>query len=110
MDTAIYDLKITQHSTYGKVFTVTDNDNTPVDLSSYTADLIIKSSVASSTPILSLSETDGLTLGADGTITVAITATSTGLLTFDKAWYYLELVTGSTVTRPLQGDVYLNKR
>lgn len=110
METGIYDLNITQHSTYSKVFTCTDKDDIVIDLTDYTADLIIKSSLASTTPILSLSETDGLTLGADGTITVAIAATSTATLTLDKMWYYLELTTGATVTRPLQGDVYLSKR
>lgn len=84
----------------------------PVDLTSFTARMMIRGSIDDTDPLVTLTtENGGITLGsADGTITLLITATATAALTFDTAVYDLELVDGSgVVTRLLSGNVTLSK-
>ena len=83
----------------------------PVDLTGYTARMHIRATLESTTALVTLTtENAGITLGgAAGTIIPLILATATDDLTFDTAVYDLELISGTTVTRLLSGNVTLSK-
>lgn len=99
-----------------------DSTNTPVDLSGYGARLQIRPSVDSNSILLSLSSSlqpdgtglnmsgsNGTTPPTSGSIGVYISAYSSSLLSFGEAAYDLEIHTGATVSRILQGCVKLSK-
>tara|TARA_R100001015_G_C4506303_1_gene79339 strand:+ start:215 stop:598 length:384 start_codon:yes stop_codon:yes gene_type:complete len=100
-----------------------DSTGTPVDLTDYTARMQIRSSYGSSgilyANLTSDLDSDGTGLNmsgsnsafppTSGSIGVIISAASSSNFTFQEALYDLELVTGSTVTRLLQGNVRLSK-
>lgn len=99
-----------------------DSANTPVDLSGYGARLQIRPSTESNTILLSLSSSlqgdgtglnmsgsNGTTPPTSGSIGIYISAYSSSLLSFDEAAYDLEIHTGATVSRILQGCVKLSR-
>ena len=99
-----------------------DSTNTPVDLSGYGARLQIRPSIESNTILLSLSSSlradgtglnmsgsNGTTPPTSGSIGVYISAYSSSLLSFGEAAYDLEIHTGATVSRILQGCVKLSR-
>lgn len=100
---------IEQGTTFNPVFTYSDENNTPIDLTGYDARMQIRSSKTASTTIDDLTVGDGITLGgAAGTITLLISDTDTAAFTFKNAVYDLELISGSgVVTRLLEGSVTL---
>tara|TARA_R110002126_G_scaffold231858_3_gene376444 strand:+ start:1017 stop:1361 length:345 start_codon:yes stop_codon:yes gene_type:complete len=84
-----------------------DNPNgTPVNITSYTAALQIRSLPESATAVLSLATGSGITItGATGLI--AITATATQTRAIDEGTYYYDLEITSpagVVTRLVQGQ------
>jgi hypothetical protein len=92
-----------QGSTFSKSLTYKLDDN-PVDLTGYSARLQVREFFYSPDPVLNLTNSSGITLGASaGTIQILIDATTTsGLLAGDYV-YDLELVAGGTVTRLIEG-------
>jgi hypothetical protein len=79
-----------------------------VNLTGYTARMQARAKVADATPVISLTtETaGGITLGGSaGTITLALTAAQTTAITAGRYVYDLELVTGTTVRRLLEGII-----
>ena len=100
-----------------------DSTGTPVDLTSHSARMQIRSDYGSSgTLYASLSSTldsDGTGLNfsgsnnlnplTSGSIGIFISAASSSAFTFSEARYDLEIVSGSYVTRLLQGKVKLSK-
>lgn len=113
MGAAKYDFTIEQGATFSKTFTWKDSTKTAVNLTGYTARMSIKLTKDDTTAIKSLLSTGtspNITLGGvAGTIIVAMTATETAALNFDKALYDLEMVNGVTITRLLEGDITLSK-
>lgn len=81
------------------------------DLSGYTARMQIRKSKSSTSSEIELTTSNGrITIsGTNGLITCTIAASDTANLDFDKAYYDLEIVTGSTVERLLEGKVTLSK-
>ena len=78
---------------------------TAVNLTGYTARFQIKESLESSAAV-SLTEASGITLGgALGTIVITLSATATSALAIDRGVYALEMDSGGTVTRLLEGQV-----
>lgn len=107
-----YDLTIYQGATLGLVLTWKDENETPIDLTGYTARLQARESVDASTSFISLTtENSGIALGGNaGTITLNMSATDTAALTETSGMYDLELVSGGgQVTRLLQGALLVNK-
>jgi hypothetical protein len=99
----IYDLVCPQGATFDKTFTWTIG-GTAVDLTGYTAALQVRTYADSSATLVSLTNGSGITLGGTaGTIGVAISAAVTTGLDAGSYAYDLELYSGSTVTRLLQG-------
>lgn len=81
---------------------------TPVNLSGYTARMQVRDGYDGGSAIVSLVSGTGITLGGTaGTILVALTATETAAIDATPSGQYvydLELVTGSTVTRLVEGN------
>lgn len=93
-----------QGTTFTKTLTWS-KDGSPVDLTSYTAAMQVRSTYSSSSAVVSLTDGHGITLGGDaGTIQITIDNATTAGLTAGDYVYDLELTSGSTVTRLLEGQ------
>jgi hypothetical protein len=80
-------------------------DGLPVNITGYTAAMQIRSSYSSSTPVVSLTSSSGITLGGTaGTIQITISAVATAAIAAGNYVYDLELTSGGTVTRLLEGQ------
>ena len=100
-----------------------DSSGNPVDLTDYSARMHIRSSYGSSGTLYaamsSTLDSDGTGLNmsgsnsayppTSGSIGIIISAASSSNFTFSEALYDLEMVSGSYVTRLLQGKVKLSK-
>lgn len=111
MKPGTYDFTIYQGATFGRVLTWKDENDVAVNLTGYTARMMIRESVDASSAFITLTtENGGITLGgAAGTITLSISATATAAITQSQGVYDLELVVGSIVTRLLEGSVAISK-
>lgn len=94
-----------QGATFTRVFTWTDESEVPVDLTGYTARMHVRTAVATASTTIELTTANGRIAlgGATGTITLQLSATDTAALAAKRYVYDLELVSGTTVTRLLQG-------
>ena len=119
-----YSFVIEQGATVNFEIQYKDSNNAPVNLTGYSGKLQIKDNYADSatTTYLTLSSSlnaDGTGINfsgssnsispVSGTIGIVISAASSSALTFDTAYYDLEITSGSIVTRLLQGTVKINK-
>ena len=119
-----YALLIEQGATLKLDLAYKDSNNAAIDLRGYSGKLQIKNNYADSatTTYLTLSSSlnaDGTGINfsgssnsippVSGTIGIIISAATSSLLTFDTAYYDLEITSGSVVTRLLQGTVQINK-
>jgi hypothetical protein len=101
---AKYNLVCEQATTFNFLFTI-NNNNTPLNLTGYTATMTVRPFVGATTTTVVASTTNGrITLGGiAGSVTVLIDATTTGAIGSGRYAYDLVLTTGSTVTRYLEG-------
>ena len=101
-----YNVTIDQGATWYLNVTYNNPNGTPVNITSYTAALQLRSLPESATAVLSLSTGSGITItGATGLI--AITATATQTRAIDEGTYYYDLEITSpagVVTRLVQGQ------
>jgi len=112
-----YNFTIEQGATLKKQFTYKDSTGAEVDLTNHNARMQIRSSIGSGDKIADLDNDTkgGLRILAatgssvSGTIELHIHADSSSLYTFDQAVYDLEIHSGDTVTRLLQGRIKLSK-
>lgn len=104
-----YDLFIEQGATFKQSITWRDSVGNPVNLTGYEARLQIRTDLKSTTPIVSLTETAGITLGGVlGTIELLISASDTSAIAVTKGVYDLELESSDgIVTRLLEGKVVI---
>jgi hypothetical protein len=108
------DICIFQGATFNQtLFYETGEPSAPVDLSTYTAKMHIRSKPESKALILELSSdpSNGRIILNDstGSIQLFISASDTASLSVcDKAVYDLELTTGAITTRILQGNVIIS--
>ena len=124
MSAGKYALLIEQGATLKLDLAYKDSNNAAINLSGYSGKLQIKDNYADSatTTYLTLSSSlnaDGTGINfsgssnsispVSGTIGIVISAASSSALTFDTAYYDLEITSGSVVTRLLQGTVKINK-
>lgn len=106
----IYDFGIDQGATLGKVFTIKNSDGTLFNLAGYAAVFEAKTTYSDESPIISLTtENGGIVLGgADGTVTLVMSADDTAALDFNQAIYNLDLISpDNTVWRILRGTLCL---
>ncbi len=121
MAAARYSFIIEQGATTNIQVTWQDESGS-VNLSGYGARMQIRPTVDSSTVYLSLSSSlqldgtglnmsgsDGETAVQSGSIGIYISAATSSLLSFDTAYYDLEMISGNEVTRLLEGQVKLSK-
>ena len=119
-----YAMLIEQGATLKLDLAYKDSNNVAIDLTGYSGRMQIKDNYADSatTTYLTLSSSlnsDGTGINfsgsagalppTSGTIGIVISAASSSALTFDTAYYDLEITSGSVVTRLLQGTVQINK-
>lgn len=110
-DPGRYDMTIYQGASFDRTFTwQTGNPATNVNLTGYTGRMQIRQTVASPSTVLELTTSNGrMTFGGSaGTVAITVTATDTAALAPGMYVYDLELATGSTVTRLLEGRVTVN--
>ena len=106
-----YDITIYQGTTFNQQFTWKDQNNALVNLTGYTARMMARAGIDSSTPFITLTTANGgISLGgAAGTITLLMSDASTSALVNGKGVYDLEVINGSgTVTRLLQGNIFIS--
>jgi hypothetical protein len=117
-----YSFIIEQGSTLDFEIQYKDSNNVPIDLTGYSGRMQIRSNIDSPTPIITLSSSldadgtglnfsgsNGTTPPTSGSIGIYISAASSSAFTFTTAVYDLEIVSGSRVTRILEGGVSLSR-
>ena len=117
-----YSFVIEQGATTNIQINWTDASGSAIDLSGYHSRMQIRPSVQSDTIYLSLSSSltadgTGINLSGSnfetplqsGSMAIYISADTTTDLDFNEAYYDLEMVNGSVVTRLLEGKVKLSK-
>ena len=107
MTAGIYNTTIDQGSVWSVVLVYTDSNNTPVNLTGYTAAMQLRQNYNSEVADLTLTTANGgiTIVGATGTITITATAVQTGLLDPGFYVYDLELTSGSNISRLIQGQL-----
>lgn len=107
MPSASYDIEIEKGATFSLVLTWKDENGSPIDLTGYSAKMQVRSSPTATDVITEFSTTNArIALGGSaGTITLSMTAADTAAITKTKGVYDLELISGSTVTRLLEGSI-----
>jgi hypothetical protein len=117
-----YSFTIEQGATTNLQINWTDSSGSAIDLTGYHSRMQIRPGVESDVVFLSLSsslESDGTGINLSGSngetplqsgsLAIYISADSTEDLNFNEAYYDLEMVNGSEVTRLLEGKVKLSK-
>ncbi len=100
---AKYNLVCDQATTFNFQFQI-KNNNTPWDLTNYTATMTVRPFVGASTTTVVASTANGrITLQAQGRVVVELDATITGDITAGRYAYDLVLNSGGVVTRILEG-------
>lgn len=104
---ARYDFTIEQGATFKRIFTLLDENNDPIDVTSATAVLKARKNLAGAA-ILDLSVGNGITMGGtDGRITVELTDTETAALTIRQMIYDMLVDFGTEKNRVIQGEIKL---
>jgi len=124
MSAGKYSFVIEQGATTDFNINYKDNSNNPVNLTGYQARMQIRSDYADSTSTiianlsssllsdntgLNLSGSNGTTPLSSGSIGLYISAITSSTFTFSEARYDIELISGSTTTRLLEGKIQLSK-
>ena len=106
-----YNIIIEQGATFNLPITWKNNAGNPYNLTGYTARMQVRQYKESVTSLVTVTtENGGIALGgALGTVTVTISATATAALPACDAVYDLELETGSTVIRLLEGKAIISR-
>ncbi len=98
-----YNITCPQGATWDKTFTVSIG-GTALNLTGYTAAMQVREAAGASTTLVSLTNGSGITLGGTaGTIGVVISSTASAAISAGSYSYDLELNSGSTITRLLEG-------
>ncbi len=122
MSAGRYSFVIEQGATLNLNVQWNDSDDNPISLEGCHARMQIRPDVTSNIVLLQLSSSldssggglnlsgsDGITPVQSGSLGIVISAYSSSLLDFNEAYYDLEIVNSSTVTRLLEGKVKLSK-
>ena len=122
MAAGTYSFTIEKGATTNLQINWTDSSGSAIDLTGYHSRMQIRPGVESDVVFLSLSsslESDGTGINLSGSngetplqsgsLAIYISADSTEDLNFNEAYYDLEMVNGSEVTRLLEGKVKLSK-
>jgi hypothetical protein len=101
---AKFNLVCDQATTFNFQFQILNNQ-TPIDLTSYTGTMTVRPFVGASTTTVVASTANGLMVfdAANGRVTVTLSATTTGAIAAGRYAYDLVLDSGSTIIRYLEG-------
>ena len=99
-----YNITCPQGATWDRTFTVTVG-GTKLNLTGYTAAMQVRESADATATLISLTNGSGITLGGTaGTVDVVISSSVTAGVAAGSYSYDLELNSGSTITRLLEGS------
>lgn len=99
-----YNITCPQGATFDRTLTIT-NGTAAMNLTGYTAAMQVREAAGAATALISLSNGSGLTLGGTaGTIGITIAATATAGVASGSYSYDLELNSGGTIIRLLEGS------
>lgn len=108
-----YDITIEQGADFVEVWTWKDENGSPVNLTGYSARMMVRKKVEDASPILDCTTANNRIVlgGTAGTITFAVPASVTALLpTVANAVYDLELVDGAgRVRRLVEGECRITR-
>jgi hypothetical protein len=101
---ATYGITADRGATFTQVIKWKDASNNLIDLTGYTASMVIREKTTAASPVLTLSTSNGrIALGGEaGTITLSVDADDMDIDS-GQYTYTLELTVGSEVTRLLMG-------
>jgi len=100
-----YNFTLYQGADWDRTFTITQS-GTALNLTGYTARMQVREAADSTAYLLNLTSGTGITLGGTaGSVAVAITSAQSSAIDAGSYAYDLELLSGSQVTRLLQGAV-----
>lgn len=104
----IYNITCNQGATFSRTLTWTDAARNPINITSYTARMHVRSLVTSSTTIIELTTANGriaISNATAGQVTLTISAADTAAIPADKYVYDLELVSPQgVVNRLVEGN------
>jgi hypothetical protein len=109
---ATYHMTIDQGTTVSIDFQYRTSAGVPIPLTSYTARMQARPTQSSAVTVMDCTTANGqlVVTGATGTVTLALTATQSAALDFDRAVYDIEIVSpAGVVTRLVQGTVTLSR-
>ena len=106
MPAGLYNILAEQGATLARTILYTDADEVVTNLTGYTAAMQVRSSASSATVLLTATTENGrITLGgAAGTIDLLVSASVMQAMTPGKYVYDLELYSGATVIRLIEGS------
>lgn len=107
----VANFEVNQFATFDFVITYKDNLDVAIDLTGYSAKMVIGNGPNPSVTYLTLTDGAGITLGgAAGTLEIEVTDEQTSLFTFDTAYYDVVITSsGGEKTRLVQGKLTNNK-
>lgn len=107
MALSTYDISAEQGSNYLTTITYTDDDGDPVNLTGYTTRMQVRKFAGSSSPFITLTSGNGLTITAGtGVIDMAITADALSAVPAGSYKYDLEIISGAGVVTKLLGGSF----
>lgn len=111
MAAATHNFLIEQGTTFTKSFIWKDSNGTVINLTGFTARMQFRQNISSSSVLLSATTENSkiVITGAEGKVTINLSASDTAALNFSTAVYDLELISSaSEVTRLVGGTVTLS--
>lgn len=101
-----HDFVCEQGATFQREITWLDSSSSPVNNTGYSARMQVRSTISAPTTLLSISTATGEIVlgGSNGKITITVPATTTASIAAGCYVYDLEMVSGITVYRILQGS------
>ena len=104
-----WDLYVDQGVQYDTTFTFLDPSGAPIDLTSWTATLVVESTYGGTALVTLSSPASGLVITpAAGTIAVTFTATQTGLMVLSRYFWRIDTTDASAIARRyLRGSVFV---
>jgi hypothetical protein len=107
MTAGIYNFTVDQGSVWDLEIEYLDPDNVPINLTGFTAKMQLRREYNSTVADLTLTTGGGgiVITGATGIVDVSATATQTGALSPGFYVYDLELISGSNISRLIQGQI-----
>lgn len=110
MTAATVDLTIEQGATWVYQLTLLTTAGAAFDVTGYTIRMHIREDIRDTTPLETLTTTDGEIVIATNVVTLSLSATATAALAFHQAVYDIEMQSAAgVVTRLMKGTVTISK-